>query len=83
MTQPGNNLDGPQQVSSRGVQSSNERFTAISKSASSSRPVCSVRFVGSNPIVISQAAEFDYAGTQACRAAAMSNPDGESMEPNW
>ena len=27
-----------------------------------------VRVLGSGPIVISQAAEFDYAGTQACRA---------------
>ena len=27
-----------------------------------------VLVVGSGPIVIGQAAEFDYAGTQACRA---------------
>ena len=27
-----------------------------------------VRVLGSGPIVIGQAAEFDYAGTQACRA---------------
>ena len=27
-----------------------------------------VMIIGSGPIVISQAAEFDYAGTQACRA---------------
>ena len=25
--------------------------------------------IGSGPIVIGQAAEFDYAGTQACRSA--------------
>ena len=28
----------------------------------------SVLVIGSGPIVIGQAAEFDYAGTQACRA---------------
>src|SRR3989442_12391778 len=28
----------------------------------------SVLIIGSGPIVIGQAAEFDYAGTQACRA---------------
>ncbi|MBQ1512926.1 MAG: carbamoyl-phosphate synthase large subunit, partial [Bifidobacterium sp.] len=28
----------------------------------------SVMVIGSGPIVIGQAAEFDYAGTQACRA---------------
>lgn len=27
-----------------------------------------VLVVGSGPVVIGQAAEFDYAGTQACRA---------------
>src|SRR5687767_6001521 len=31
-------------------------------------PVSSVLVLGSGPIVIGQAAEFDYAGTQACRA---------------
>jgi carbamoyl-phosphate synthase large subunit len=30
--------------------------------------LCKVLIVGSGPIVIGQAAEFDYAGTQACRA---------------
>jgi carbamoyl-phosphate synthase large subunit len=34
----------------------------------SSSPVRSVLVLGSGPIVIGQAAEFDYAGTQACRA---------------
>ena len=33
----------------------------------SSRPA-SVLIIGSGPVVIGQAAEFDYAGTQACRA---------------
>ncbi|HEY7598753.1 MAG TPA: hypothetical protein VH741_02410, partial [Candidatus Limnocylindrales bacterium] len=28
----------------------------------------SVLIVGSGPVIIGQAAEFDYAGTQACRA---------------
>lgn len=27
-----------------------------------------VMVIGSGPIIIGQAAEFDYAGTQACRA---------------
>ena len=27
-----------------------------------------VLIIGSGPIIIGQAAEFDYAGTQACRA---------------
>ena len=31
-------------------------------------PVSSVLVIGSGPIVIGQAAEFDYAGTQACRS---------------
>src|SRR5215211_7633467 len=33
-----------------------------------STPIRSVLVIGSGPIVIGQAAEFDYAGTQACRA---------------
>jgi carbamoyl-phosphate synthase large subunit len=28
----------------------------------------SVLIIGSGPVIIGQAAEFDYAGTQACRA---------------
>src|ERR1700726_3949321 len=32
------------------------------------RPPASVLVIGSGPIVIGQAAEFDYAGTQACKA---------------
>jgi carbamoyl-phosphate synthase large subunit len=31
-------------------------------------PPKKVLVIGSGPIVIGQAAEFDYAGTQACRA---------------
>ena len=31
-------------------------------------PIKKVLVIGSGPIVIGQAAEFDYAGTQACRA---------------
>jgi carbamoyl-phosphate synthase large subunit len=34
----------------------------------SDTPIRSVLVIGSGPIVIGQAAEFDYAGTQACRA---------------
>jgi carbamoyl-phosphate synthase large subunit len=34
----------------------------------SDRPISSVLVAGSGPIVIGQAAEFDYAGVQACRA---------------
>ncbi len=30
--------------------------------------ISKVLVIGSGPIVIGQAAEFDYAGTQACRA---------------
>ena len=36
-------------------------------SASAGKPA-SVLIIGSGPVVIGQAAEFDYAGTQACRA---------------
>ena len=32
------------------------------------KSIKSVLVIGSGPIVIGQAAEFDYAGTQACRA---------------
>ena len=36
--------------------------------AAPSRKPASVLILGSGPVVIGQAAEFDYAGTQACRA---------------
>ena len=32
------------------------------------RDIRKVLMIGSGPIVIGQAAEFDYAGTQACRS---------------
>ena len=32
------------------------------------RDIHKVLVIGSGPIIIGQAAEFDYAGTQACRA---------------
>ena len=34
-----------------------------------------VLVIGSGPIVIGQAAEFDYAGTQACLGGGMFTPD--------
>ncbi|MGD8683705.1 MAG: hypothetical protein PVG27_07145, partial [Chloroflexota bacterium] len=37
-------------------------------SRTSSGAVESVLIIGSGPVIIGQAAEFDYAGTQACRA---------------
>ena len=36
-----------------------------------------VLVIGSGPIVIGQAAEFDYAGTQACRCSGRSPDIGE------
>ena len=49
-----------------------DRFVAL-RSARVAAPVerpsrASVLILGSGPVVIGQAAEFDYAGTQACRA---------------
>ncbi len=38
------------------------------RAATSSAKPASVLIIGSGPVVIGQAAEFDYAGTQACRA---------------
>ncbi len=40
---------------------------AAAASVSSDKPRC-VLVIGSGPIIIGQAAEFDYAGTQACKA---------------
>ena len=37
-----------------------------------------VLVIGSGPIIIGQAAEFDYAGTQACRAL-----KEEGIEVDW
>src|SRR4051812_43591459 len=43
--------------------------SANGKTGSAARPKpASVLILGSGPVVIGQAAEFDYAGTQACRA---------------
>jgi carbamoyl-phosphate synthase large subunit len=48
-----------------------QSITSSEKPASTSshddRPQC-VLVIGSGPVIIGQAAEFDYAGTQACRA---------------
>ena len=43
----------------------------------------SVLVIGSGPIIIGQAAEFDYAGVQACRALARGRPPGRprQLEP--
>ncbi|HVA21908.1 MAG TPA: carbamoyl-phosphate synthase large subunit [Candidatus Micrarchaeia archaeon] len=41
---------------------------AAARTARRPRPPARVLVLGSGPIVIGQAAEFDYAGTQACRA---------------
>ena len=41
---------------------------AAAATRSDAPPVRSVLVIGSGPIVIGQAAEFDYAGTQACRS---------------
>ena len=38
-----------------------------------------VMVIGSGPIVIGQAAEFDYAGTQACRRSATSPSPMEAL----
>jgi carbamoyl-phosphate synthase large subunit len=40
---------------------------AIANSVAIEKPKC-VLVIGSGPVIIGQAAEFDYAGTQACRA---------------
>ena len=37
-----------------------------------------VLVIGSGPIIIGQAAEFDYAGTQACKACAR-----RASPPSW
>jgi carbamoyl-phosphate synthase large subunit len=43
------------------------RSGAGARDASVEKPKC-VLVIGSGPVIIGQAAEFDYAGTQACRA---------------
>mgnify|MGYP000258398161 CR=1 FL=1 len=39
-----------------------------------------VLVIGSGPIIIGQAAEFDYAGTQACRSLKEEGIEGCSVE---
>ena len=39
-----------------------------------------VLVIGSGPIIIGQAAEFDYAGTQACKSLARGGRDVDSGE---
>jgi hypothetical protein len=36
--------------------------------AGATRGLSKILIIGSGPIIIGQAAEFDYSGTQACRA---------------
>ncbi len=58
MTGPARRVTGPAR-----------RVTGPSRAPGVSRPKpASVLILGSGPVVIGQAAEFDYAGTQACRA---------------
>src|SRR3954454_18330337 len=45
-----------------------EALNSAANQAGPVRPIAKVLVLGSGPIVIGQAAEFDYAGTQACRA---------------
>ncbi len=45
-----------------------EALNSAANQAGPVRPITKVLVLGSGPIVIGQAAEFDYAGTQACRA---------------
>src|SRR5512138_1228119 len=40
----------------------------VAAAAQQDAPLRKVLVIGSGPIVIGQAAEFDYAGTQACRS---------------
>jgi carbamoyl-phosphate synthase large subunit len=54
-------------VSPKGLPEKGVSGTPTSGTRAAARPRC-VMVIGSGPIVIGQAAEFDYAGTQACRA---------------
>src|SRR3954466_12328926 len=45
-----------------------EALNSAANQAGPVRPIAKVLVLGSGPIIIGQAAEFDYAGTQACRA---------------
>ena len=42
-----------------------------------------VLVIGSGPIVIGQAAEFDYAGTQACRLRRLNSVYTHDKFPPW
>ena len=42
--------------------------SGVSESGNGDKPLKKVLVLGSGPIVIGQAAEFDYAGTQACKS---------------
>ena len=57
-------VDNTSVVSATGVPSAHSDGT---RDLSAERPKC-VLVIGSGPVIIGQAAEFDYAGTQACRA---------------
>jgi carbamoyl-phosphate synthase large subunit len=49
------------------LRGSSARNDVASRSAGVEKPKC-VLVIGSGPVIIGQAAEFDYAGSQACRA---------------
>jgi carbamoyl-phosphate synthase large subunit len=49
------------------LRGSPSRKDLASRSVEAEKPRC-VLVIGSGPVIIGQAAEFDYAGTQACRA---------------
>jgi hypothetical protein len=69
------------------------RFEQLAFSPASFRSnLQSIRILGSGPIVIGQAAEFDYSGTRAVRALheegyrvilVNSNPPGAMFRPIW
>ena len=45
------------------------------------RSIKKVLVIGSGPIIIGQAAEFDYSGTQACQALKEEGGDEGSADP--
>ena len=55
-------------ASSRGWTTGGDRRSRRRRRAPIGPKPASVLILGSGPVVIGQAAEFDYAGTQACRA---------------
>ncbi len=42
--------------------------------------ISSILLIGSGPIVIGQACEFDYSGTQGCQSAAIARLSGRPRE---